>query len=164
VGDSTRREQRENMRRLMAEAGVSPALQLAQRVLAQTSRVLVFAGLALVAVGIAVGGKPLWIGLALAGGGVAVAIAVGWNALRLIDKVRWQDGTITIRTVEPGDVGEHGQRVVCEVELNPPPRIARVATTVGPLDARQLVVGATMRCRIDRIDFSSVLRAVPYDA
>ncbi len=148
----------------MAEVGVSPALLQAQRVVAHTSRVLAFAGVALAVVGIAVSGKLLWIGLALAGGGFAVAAAIGWNALRVIDKVRWQDGTITIRTVEPGDVGEYGQRVVCEVELNPPPRIARVAATVGPLDARQLVVGATMRCRIDRIDFSSVLRAFPYDS
>jgi hypothetical protein len=164
VGHSARRERRENVRRLMAEAGASPALLQAQRVLAHTSRVLAFAGVALAVVGIVIGGKLLWIGLALAGSGFAAAAAIGWNALRVIDKVRWQDGTITIRTVEPGDVNEHGQRVVCEVELNPPARIARVATTVGPLDARQLVVGATMRCRIDRVEFSSVLHAFPYDA
>ena len=148
----------------MAEAGASPGLVQAQRVLAQTSRVLAIAGIALAFVGLIVGGKLAWIGLWLAGAGIALAAAVLWNSLRVIDKVRWRDGTMTLRTVEAGSVGEHGQRVVCEVELNPPPRLARVATTVGPLDARWLVVGAKMRCRIDRSEFSSTLRAVPYDS
>jgi hypothetical protein len=42
-----RRERRENMRRLMVEAGVSPALVQAQRVVAQASRVLAGVGVVL---------------------------------------------------------------------------------------------------------------------
>jgi hypothetical protein len=146
----------------MVEAGVSPALTQAHGVLAQASRVLAAVGVVLAFVGFVVGGRLLSIGLTLAGVGVVVAAAAGLNALRVIDKVRWQDGTMRLRTVEPGGVGEHGQHVVCEVELNPPPRVARVTTTIGPLDARWLVVGATMHCRIDRSEFSSLLRACPY--
>ena len=76
--------------------------------------------------------------LTLAGVGVVVAVAATRveRAARRSTRFRWQDGTMTLRTVEPGAVGEYGQRVVCEVELNPPPRLARVATTVGPMDTR----------------------------
>jgi hypothetical protein len=147
----------------MVEAGVSPALAQAQGVVAQASRVLAAVGVVLAYVGFLIGGKLVSIGLTLAGVGVVVAVAAGLSALHVIHTVRWQDGTMTLRTVEPGAVGEHGQRVVCEVELNPPPRLARVATTVGPLDTRWLLVGATMSCRIDRSEFSSLLRAFPYD-
>ena len=55
------------------------------------------------------------------------------TGLRTIDKVRWQDGLVTFRTIEPGHVSENGRRVgVRPVELTHPRRIARVATTVGP--------------------------------
>jgi hypothetical protein len=39
-----------------------------------------------------------------------------------------------------------------------------VAATIGPLDAERLVVGATMRCQINRLDFPIVFRAFPYAA
>ena len=176
----TRRERRENVMRLKVEAGLSPGRAQAERVLAQTLRVLAVAGVAVLVVGLvapSVGlGRLVWIGLALSGGATVLVATHGWYALRVIDKVRWQDGTVTIRTVEPGDVGESGQHVVCEVELrpaarvvyeaglNPTARIARVATTVGPLDIQRLVVGATMRCRIDRAEFQYMLLAFPYAA
>ena len=76
--------------------------------------------------------------------------------------MRWQDGTVTFRTVEPGNVGESGQRVDCEVELSPQWSLSRVYTTVGPLDAERIAVGATMRCLIDRMETLIALRAFPY--
>ena len=80
----------------------------------------------------------------------------------LVDKVRWQEGTVAFRTVEPGDVGEDGQLVTCRVTVRPPANISRVATMVGPMDAERLVVGATMRCLIDRMDGMTPLRVFPY--
>ncbi len=164
MGEGARRHRRETMKSLMVEAGASPARLRFERAMGPTLSMLVVAGIALVVVGVVVGGALVWLGLAVFVGALALGAAVGWNRVRLIDKVRWQDGTVTFRTVEPGDVGENGQRVVCEVELNPPPRAARVATTVGPLDVERLVVGATMRCQFDRAEFPVVLRAFPYAA
>jgi hypothetical protein len=180
VGKSARHDRRENVVRLKVEAGVSPARARAERVLGQTLRVLAVAGVALFIVGIFVvqfvGARLLLVGLALAGGAVVLLAAMGWSAQRAIETVRWQDGTVTIRTVEPGHVGESGQDVACEVELkptarvayeaalNPTTRIARLVTTVGPLDVERLVVGTTMRCIIDRAEFPCVLRAFPYAA
>ncbi len=164
MGENARRGRRETVRSLMLEAGASPARLRFERATGPTLRVLVIAGIALAVVGIVVGGGLLWVGLAVFVGAGFLGAAVGWNRLRLIDKVRWQDGTVTFRTVEPGDVGERGQRVVCEVEMNPPRRTARLAATVGPLDVERLVVGATMRCQIDRAEFPVVLRAFPYAA
>jgi hypothetical protein len=55
-----------------------------------------------------------------------------WRKRRLIAKVRWLDGTVTFRMVEPGGVGDDGRYVVCRVTLGPPTKITRVVTTVGP--------------------------------
>ena len=172
MGESARRDRRENVMRLKVEAGVSPARARAERVLGQTLRVLALAGVALIIVGIPVSAVLgvgvnrglVLIGLALAGGAVVLLAAMGWSAQHAIENVRWQYGTVTFRTVEPGHVGESGQHVVCEVELKPTARIARVSTTVGPLDTERLVVGATMRCILDRVEFPYVLRAFPYAA
>jgi hypothetical protein len=166
---NVRHQRRENIKRLMAEAGVSPSLARAIHATAQTGRVTAAAGLATAAAGIALafagiafGSTLAWTGLAVAVIAAALAAAMGAYTLHAIRKVRWQDGTITFRTVEPGDVSEHGQRVVCEVELMPPPRSARVTAVVGPLDVARLVVGATMRCRLDRAEVAVVVRAYPY--
>ena len=179
MGTSNRRDRRENVRRVMEEAGFSPAGWRAALAVSQTLRALGIAGLVVLFVGFFVtqfvGFAVVWIGLALLGGAVALGVAmIPWR--RRIEKVRWHDGTVTIRTVEPGRVGESGQRVVCEVELkptaravyeaalNPTARIARVSATVGPLDTARLIVGVTMRCLIDRLDTRIVLRAFPYAA
>ena len=175
MGATERREQREIVRRITDEAGISPARRRTERALVQTLKVLTVAGIALLVVGIVVGDARVWIGgSALFLVAVVLVGVMGRQRLRRIDKVRWQDGTVTFRTVEPGDVEEDGQRVTCDVEINPTPRVvyetdlnpttrtARVYTTVGPLDTERLVVGATMRCIIDRIEFPFVLRAFPY--
>jgi hypothetical protein len=161
----------------MEEAGFSPAGWRAALVAAQTPRALAIAALVLLFVGFFVrpfvGFTVVWIGLALFGGAVVLGVAT-IPVRRRIDEVRWQDGTVTIRTVEPGSVGESGQHVACEVELkptarvlyeatlNPTARIAQVSATVGPLDTERLIVGATMRCLIDHLDSRIVLRAFPY--
>jgi hypothetical protein len=174
VGDGGRRDQLKKHRRLTEEVGISPARWQAERALVLTLKVLAFAGLALFfLVGFAY--HPLlWIGPVLFAGAAVPLYALGSLRLRRIKKVRWQDGTVTFRTVEPGEVGETGQRVYCEVELNPAARVvyeveqnpmarfARVFTTVGPLDTERLVVGATMRCIFDRIESPFLLRAFPY--
>jgi hypothetical protein len=49
--------------------------------------------------------------------------------------------------------------------LGPPAKygpFTRLYTTVGPLDTELLVVGATMRCLIDRMESLIALRAFPY--
>jgi hypothetical protein len=181
---NTRRDRRDDMMRLRMEAGLSPGRARAEAVLGQALRVLLAAALVLLLVGLvgravlpSVGfGRLVSLGLALSGGAAFLLVVRGLYTLRVVKKVRWQDGTMTIRTVEPGAVGENGQRVVCEIELKPTPRvvyeadpnptarITRVATTVGPLDAQWLVVGVAMRCRIDRAEFEYVLRAFPYAA
>ena len=175
MGATDRREQRETVRRVSEEAGIGPARRRTERVIVQTLKVLIVAGIALFVVGLVVGDPRVWIGgSALVLGAVVLVGVMGRQRLRRIEKVRWQDGTVTFRTVEPGDVEEHGQRVTCDVEINPKPRMvyeadlnpttraARVFATVGPLDTERLVVGATMRCIIDRIEFPFVLRAFPY--
>ncbi|CNK86047.1 Uncharacterised protein [Mycobacterium tuberculosis] len=50
----------------------------------------------------------------------------------------------------------------CEIELSPPRPFSSVYTTVGPLDAERIVVGASMRCLIDRMESLTALRAYPY--
>lgn len=62
------------------------------------------------------------------------------------------------RTVEPGDVGESGQRVDCEVVLSPQQSFTRVYTAVGPLDAEWIVVGAAMRYLVDGMQTLIALR------
>jgi hypothetical protein len=162
VSKGARSTRREKVLRLMAEAGVSPARVRVERVLGSSLRVLAGAGIALIVVGIVVGTGLVWIGVALFGGSLVLGAAIGWTRLRTIDKIRWQDGVVTFRRIEPGEVSENGQHVVCEVELNSPRRAARVAATVGPLDVERLVVGATMRCRIDHLEFPIMLLAYPY--
>jgi hypothetical protein len=161
--------------RLKVEAGVSPVRAQAEYVLAQALRVLLVAGLALLVVGSLTSVVSGLVTVAVLVGAIVLVIANGRRSLRVIDKVRWQDGTVTIRTVEPGHVGENGQHVVCQVELTPLARvvyyaspypttqIVRVSATVGPLDIRPLVVGATMRCQIDRAE-QVYMRVFPYDA
>jgi hypothetical protein len=85
---------------------------------------------------------------------------------RTIDEVRWQEGTVTFRTVEPGKVDKEFGRVrfSCEVELNPTARIARVGTWIVPPGPKRLVVGKTMRCLIDRVDIDVSLRVFPWVA
>ena len=97
------------------------------------------------------------IGLAMVGGCAVLLFPIRRRA----EKDRWHEGTITLRTVEPGPVGESGQRVDCEVALNPTGRITRAYTIAGPLDTSWLVVDATLRCLIDRYEFI-VVRAFPY--
>jgi hypothetical protein len=157
-----RRERRENAKRLLDEAGISRAAQRSQRVVFRALLALAILGIAAFVAGLIVNDGLVWIGLALFAGAVVFLFALGRARARKIEKVRWQDGTVTFRTVEPGDVGESGQHVECEVELNPTGRAIRVATTVGPLDTQWLAVGATLRCLIDRTDLFVVLRAFPY--
>lgn len=164
MGEGKRRTEREAVLRLMAEAGVSAERVRIEHVLAQTLKLLIVAGLGVIVVGIALGSELAWAGVALSGGAFIAFLAIASHRLRVLDKVRWQDGTVTFRTIEPRNVDESGQSVVCDVELNPPLRVVRVATTVGPLDAERLVVGATMRCQVDRLDFPVLLRAFPYAA
>ncbi|OBF48589.1 hypothetical protein A5787_09745 [Mycobacterium sp. 852002-50816_SCH5313054-b] len=180
----TRRDRLEDMMRLRVEAGVSLGRARAEVVLGQALRAILAAGIVVLALGL-VGagvapsgglGRLVSIGLALSGVAAVLLVVRGLYSLHVVRKVRWQDGTVTIRRVQPGQVGENGQHVVCDVELkpnmpavyqagpNPTAQIIRVATTVGPLDSQWLVVGATMRCRIDRAEFEYLLRAFPYAA
>jgi hypothetical protein len=144
------------------EAGFSPGQRPVHFIVSLTLMVLIVAAVALVIVGIVVGGSLVWIGLALSVATVVLMIATSLHRRGLVDKVRRQEGTVTFRTVEPGDVGEAGQYVACDIELNPPANFTRVATIVGPMDAKLLVVGSTMRCLVDRIDGLHVLRVFPY--
>ncbi len=145
--------------RVREEAGISRAQWQIERIVAITLVVLSIVGLTLLFVG---EGALMWIGIALFVSATVALVTLSRIRGRSIEKVRWQDGTVTFRTVEPGDVDESGQRVDCEVELNPPRNFTRVYTTVGPLDAERIVVGATMRCLIDRMETLIALRAFPY--
>ena len=157
--ENSKRDRRERRMRVREEAGISRAQWHAERIVAITLVVLCIAGLTLGFVG---DGALMWIGIALfVGAGVGLA-ALSKVRGRSIEKVRWQDGTVTFRTVEPGDVGESGQRVDCEVDLSPQQSFTRIYTTVGPLDAERIAVGATMRCLIDRMETLIALRAFPY--
>jgi hypothetical protein len=162
VGAGTWQQRREKTFRLLAEAGVSESQLRVEHAVAQVFKLLAVVGLAFIVAGFAGKGGLLWIGIALSVGSAVAVIAMGTYRLRSIEKVRWREGTITFRTVEPGPVHENGQQVVCEVEVSPPPYVLRMATTVGPMDIQRLIVGATMRCRIDRVGLPIVLRAYPY--
>lgn len=148
--------------RLMEEARVSRGLRLLHQVLWFILLLLIVPAVVLFVVGFAVGGTTLEIGIPLLVVIVVLMMAATGHRRHLIAKVRWLDGTVTFRTVEPGTVGDDGQYVVCQVTLRPYTHITRVATTVGPLDAQHLVVGATMRCLIDRNDTFRMLRVFPY--
>jgi hypothetical protein len=155
-------ERREKTFRLLAEAGVSESRLRAEHAVAQVFKLLVVVGVACIVAGFLWRSPLIWIGVVLSIGSIVAVIAMGAYRLRSIEKVRWREGTITFRTIEPGHVHEDGQDVVCEVEVSPPPYVLRMATTVGPMDVQRLVVGATMRCRIDRTGLPIVLRAYPY--
>jgi hypothetical protein len=152
-------ERRERRMRVREEAGISRAQWQVERIVASTLVVLSIVGLTLLFVG---DGALRWIGIALFVGAAVALVTLSRVRGRSIEKVRWRDGTVTFHTVEPGDVDESGQRVDCEVELNPPRPFTRVYTAVGPLDAGRIVVGATMRCLIDRMETLIALRAFPY--
>lgn len=151
-------------KRLMVEAGVSPGVRRFHDVLWTILLLLIIAAVALIVVGIFVGGELLYIGLTLFVSTVVLMLAASAHRWHLIREVRWAEGTVTFLTVEPGGMSENGQYVECRVRLNPPSDITRVATQVGPLDAERLAVGGTMRCLIDRNDGFKPLRVFPYAA
>lgn len=101
-------------------------------------------------------------GLSLLLAAVAGLIGVGIWRRYVVRAIRWQEGTVNIRKVIPGEVGEDGQRVVCVVRANPPVDVTRVATTVGPLDAERLMLGGTMRCLVNRAGTMTVMKVYPY--
>jgi hypothetical protein len=143
--------ERERARRLIEEAGVSRARRQTMRVVGRTLQVLAALAIAVFFAGVVVNEGLVWIGgLALFGGSIVLMIPLARANVRKIDKVRWQEGTVTFRTVKPGHDDESGQYVDCEVELNPTGRITQVRSTTG--DTRRVVVGATMRCRHDRLE------------
>jgi hypothetical protein len=151
--------------RLLDEVGVSPAWQRTALVVARTLSLLAVLGVAVFVVGLVVGDGLVWIGLALFVGSAVLWSVVLWAMLHKIAKVRWQEGTVTFRTVEPGEHTEYGWRVDCEVELNPTGRITWVHTEKeiwgSALQEKRLVVGATMRCLIDRTEIVA-FRAFPW--
>jgi hypothetical protein len=94
----------------------------------------------------------------------------GVDDYRRIEKVRWQEGTVTFRRVEPGahyryHRGDSWRYYDCEVELNPTGRITWVHMDIkfwGTATARKkIVVGATMRCLVDRTH-EVAFRAFPW--
>jgi hypothetical protein len=169
-----KRRLREARKRVEDEAGVSAAP------VGRTSIVVVFRsllavgllGMAVYTVGLVLPHPPSWMGiggLALFFGGfvsmfawiIAGALKNSLKDLRNIEKVRWQEGTVTFRTVELGKQTEDGWYVECQVELNPTGRIIQVYADVTPLHIRRVVIGATMRCLIDRTE-EVAFRAFPY--
>ena len=105
--------------------------------MAITLVVLCIAGITLGFVG---DGALMWIGIGLFVAAVLALVILSKVRGRSIERARWQDGTVTFRTVEPGNVGESGQRVDCEVELSPLQSFTRVYKKVGPLDAERIAV------------------------
>jgi hypothetical protein len=149
-GDSSGRDR---VRRLLDEAGVSRARQRTTRVVGRTLRVLAALGSAVFLVGVVVNDGAVWkVGLALFLGSFALMVPLTRARVREIEKVRWQDGTVTFRTVEFRGDDDDGWDVDCEVELNPPGRITRVSTAVSGTGRARFVVGATMCCQFDRTD------------
>jgi hypothetical protein len=152
--------------RLMVEAGVSPRLRRFHNVLWYVLLLLIVAAVALVVVGFFVsmfsGSYMIYTALAVLAAVVVLMIVASLHRSHLIRAVRWTEGTVTFHTVEPQGVSEDGQYVVCQVTVHPPAGITRVGTYIGPLDAQRLVVGATMRCLIDRNDGFKPLRVFPY--
>jgi hypothetical protein len=163
VREVGRRERGEILDRLVDEAGVSHAWWRTTGVIARMLVVLAVVGGAVFVAGLVVSGEGLvWIGLALSLGSFVLLRAMVAARWQKIANVRWQEGAVTFRTVKPGRFdADWGQRVDCEVELSPHERIAWVLTWVDVRDARRLVVGATMRCLIDRMEYSVLLRAFP---
>ena len=154
-----------NVYRLLDEVGVSRARQRTALIGERTLSLVAVLGVAVFVVGLVVGDGLVRIGLALFVGSAVLWSVVAWAMFRKIAKVRWQEGTVTFRTVEPGEHTEYGWRVDCEVELNPTGRITWVHTAKeiwgSALQEKRLVVGATMRCLIDRTG-RSAFRAFPW--
>ena len=147
---------------LMEEVGVSRMLRCFHVVLWAASMLLAAVAVVTTVVGIFVGVSMLKITFTLIAAAVVLILATNWWRRYLVRKVRWVEGTVTFRSVEPGEMGEDGQHVECRVVLNPPSSITRVATRVGPLDAERLALGGKMRCRIDRLETLRFLRVFPY--
>ena len=160
-----KRARREARQRVEDDAGVSRAQMGRTKLVAgRTLVVLGVLGIAVFIVGLVFRHTTSWIwigGLALFGASVLPIFAMAVDEMRKIEKVRWQEGTVTFRTVEPGNRTEDGWYVDCEVELNPTGRITRVYGCIGYLGRKRLVVGATMRCLIDRTE-AVALRAFPW--
>ena len=102
----------------------------------------------------------------MSGCAVVVMIAAYMHRQYLIAKVRWlgvERGHLRHGRARNG-VGEDGQYVGLPDRAGARRRITSPAstTTIGPLDAQHLVVGATMRCLIDRADGFKVLKVFPY--
>jgi hypothetical protein len=126
---------------------------------------LAVVGVSVFVAGLVVSKGLVWIGLALFLGSVVLILALVAALWRKVGTVRWQEGAVTFRIVRRGYFDhEYGQSLDCKVELSPHGRIVWVQTRVGRVDEKRLVVGATMRCLIDRTElvaFYAFPRAVP---
>jgi hypothetical protein len=147
---------------LMEEVGISPLWRAFHFVLWAASMLLAAIAVVTAVVGIFVGVSMLEITFALITAAVVLILATNIWRRHLIRKVRWVEGTVTFRTVEPGETSEDGQYVECRVTIRPPSTVTRVATRIGPLDAERLSIGGTMRCLIDRLETTKFLRVFPY--
>jgi hypothetical protein len=147
---------------LMEEVGIGPMRRLFHFFLWAASILLAIVAIVTTVVGLFVGVSMLEITFALITAAVVLILVTTWWRRHLVRKVRWVEGTVTFRTVEPGETSEDGQYVECRVVLNPPSSITRVATRIGPLDAERLALGGKMRCRIDRLETFRFLRVFPY--
>jgi hypothetical protein len=161
-----RRERREEQQQLRDEMGISAARRRIERVVMWALLSGAALGIVVFIAGLTAGGRLLSIGLALFAGSVIPMLAMVRARGRKLANLRWTEGIVTFRSVEPGDVDEYGQRVVCEVQAGSTARVLRVAAKVGPLDTQRLVAGATMRCLLDPTDQprGMVLRVFPYAA
>jgi hypothetical protein len=93
---------------LMEEAGVSPARRRLHARLWLVLMLLTVAAIALSVVSIFVGGALVEVGLASLVAAGALWFATFWWRRHVIAKIRWLDGTVTFRSVEPGGVGDDG--------------------------------------------------------
>jgi hypothetical protein len=159
------RERRASWIRVRDEAGVNAAQSgPTQRFLGRTLAVLGLSGIPVFIVGLVLPHTTSWIwigGLALFFGGFVPIFAWIGADNRKVEKIRWREGTVTFRRVKIRRyLGEDGWDLDCQVELNPTGRITWVNTTfhASPpaahftLEMRGIVVGATMRCLIDRTE------------
>ena len=176
-----KRARREALKRVEDEAGVSPAQRRAQmgrtkRVVGRTLLMLPVLGIAVFIAGLVFRHTTSWIwivALAMVFLGFVPIVAYMVNYHRKIEKVRWQEGTVTFRRVEPGFHskglvligGDSHQIYDCEVELNPTGRILWVhaANVLGrrATAKKGIRTGATMRCLIDRTH-EVAFRAFPW--
>jgi hypothetical protein len=172
---------REALNRVEQEAGVSPAQLRAQkarrgptkRFMDRTMLILPVLGIAVFIAGLVLRHTTSWIwigGLALFFLGFVPTAAWMVDFHRKVEKVRWLEGTVTFRTVEPGanyegSQGDSDRYYDCEVELTPTGRITWVHAdnVFGRRETTRkgIVVGATMRCLIDRTE-QVAFRAFPW--